>query len=89
MRLGQKVKGFFSRIGKGIKKGAHWLYNNGRKVINKVTEYAPKVIDGAKRVLNVLPSNKYTDGAKKVVDGAERAYEKGKQVRDSIRSAGS
>ena len=76
MRLGQRVKGFFSRIGKGIKKGAQWAYNTGRKVIGKVREYAPKVIDTAKRVLNVLPSNKYTNIAKDVVNKGEGVYKK-------------
>ena len=45
LKTGGKVGNFFRRIGKGIKRGAQWAYNTGRKVVNKVREYAPKVID--------------------------------------------
>ena len=79
MRLGQKIKGFFGRMGKGIKKGAKWLYDKGKAVVNKVGEYAPKVINTARKVLSVLPSNKYTDVAKKVVEKSDEAYKKGKE----------
>ena len=47
MRVGNKVKRFFGRIGKGIKNGAKFVYDKGRLAVNKVAEYAPKVINTA------------------------------------------
>ena len=52
-------------MGKGIK-----------KVVGKVREYAPKVINAAKTVLGVLPNNKYTSIAKDVVNKGETIYKK-------------
>ena len=87
MRLGQRVKGFFHRIGKGIKSGAKWVAEKGGKVVQGIRKYAPKVIGAAKTVLNFLPSNKYTDAARKVVEKSDdyvrrgkAAYEAGKQA---------
>ena len=76
MRLGQRVKGFFHRIGKGIKSGAKWVAEKGGKVVQGIRKYAPKVIGAAKTVLNFLPSNKYTDAARKVVEKSDEAYKK-------------
>ena len=36
MRLGQRVKGFFHRIGKGIKSGAKWVAEKGGKMISGI-----------------------------------------------------
>ena len=82
MRLGQRIKGFFGRMGKGIKKGAKWLYDKGKAVVNKVGEYAPKVIKGAKMVLPFLPGGKVKDIATKVVEKSDEAYKKGKDIVD-------
>ena len=87
MRLGQRIKGFFGRMGKGIKKGAKWLYDKGKAVVNKVGEYAPKVIKGAKMVLPFLPGGKVKDIATKVVEKSDEAYKKGKDIVDKGKAA--
>ena len=82
MRVGNRIKRFFGRIGKGIKTGAKFLYDKGRSAVSKVAEYAPKIINVAKKVVSALPGGKYTDIAKKVVDKSDEAYKKGKELYD-------
>lgn len=94
-----RIGNFFKKIGRGIKKGAKAAYGFGKKVVKKVVEYAPKVIDTAKKVIGVLPSNKYTERAKDIVDKSEEGYRKahdigkkvidtGKKVVDVVRGGG-
>lgn len=80
MRLGQRIKGFFGRMGKGIKKGVSWAWDKGKKIVKKVAEVAPKVIQGARMILPFIPGGKAKDIATKVVDKSDEAYRKGKEI---------
>lgn len=63
MSFWSKAKGFFGRIGDGIKKGAKWLWNNKNKVIDTAQDVANltgvggavnPLIDKAQGILNKI-----------------------------------
>ena len=54
MRLGQKIKGFFRKVGRGIKKGATWLFDKGKKVVKTVAKGAVKAVGKAGGVLGTV-----------------------------------
>ena len=72
--------GFFGKLWNGIKKGAKKAAEIGKKVVNKVVEYAPKVIDGAKKVAGFVANNKDTIAG--VADMIKPGY--GRQVSSAL-----
>ena len=52
----------------------------GKKIVKKVAEVAPKVIQGARMILPFIPGGKAKDIATKVVDKSDEAYRKGKEI---------
>ena len=54
-RVGQKIKGFFSKVGRGIKKAATYVWNNrqriGKGIVNGVKWAAKNVVPVATKVL--------------------------------------
>ena len=54
-RVGQKIKGFFSKVGRGIKKAATYVWNNrqriGKGIVNGVKWAAKNVVPIAGKII--------------------------------------
>ena len=61
-RLGQKIKGFFGKVGRGIKKAATYVWNNRQRIGKPLVNVAKNVAPVAGKILGSVVSGSGTIG---------------------------
>ena len=61
-RLGQKIKGFFGKVGRGIKKAATYVWNNRQRIGKTIVNVAKNVAPVAGKILGSVVKGSGTIG---------------------------